>query len=489
MLTAAVIEGLSASLLAVRYDDPAPIPDFHPELWELCCSERMHVAIAAPRGHAKSTAVTFAYVIASVLFRVSRHVLVISANESLAAGFLNDIRVELIENEALAAAFGFRRWLKDTESELIGQFTDGEKFRLIAKGANQRMRGIKWERKRPDLVVGDDMEDDEIVMNADRREKFKRWFYGAVLPIGKDGAKFRVVGTIMHMDSLLEGLMPEPKSPDTETAALKVFSDKGPWLAAKYRAHNDDFSAVLWPQRFTADKLRAIRADYAARGLLDVYNQEYLNDPIDTSSAYFRDDDFIAAPRDITRRYYAAVDFAITTTQKADYTVIVVGGVDEAGFLDILDVRRGRWDALEIIDNLFQVQARYNVELFGAEAGAIQKALGPVLNAEMRKRGQYINLHPMTPTKDKQARARSIQARMRSGGVRFETDAEWYPDYHEEMRRFPKGVHDDQVDATAWLGLMLDNMIEAPTDAETEEELYQEEIADMYLNANPVTGY
>ena len=61
---------------------------------------------------------------------------------------------------------------------------------------------------RPGLIVGDDMENDEIVMNKDRRLKFKRWFYGALLPCLSDRGKIRIVGTILHLDSLLENLMP-----------------------------------------------------------------------------------------------------------------------------------------------------------------------------------------------------------------------------------------------------------------------------------------
>ena len=63
--------------------------------------------------------------------------------------------------------------------------------------------------RRPGLIVGDDMENDEIVMNRDRRLKFKRWFYGALLPALSDKGKIRLVGTILHLDSLLENLMPK----------------------------------------------------------------------------------------------------------------------------------------------------------------------------------------------------------------------------------------------------------------------------------------
>ena len=198
-VTADDILGLTTSLLAPRYDEPRPVPDCHYEWWKICCSDDPQVAIAAPRGHAKSTAITFAYALAILLFRESQHLLILGSNEELAASFVNDIKIEMEENEGLISTFGFKKWIKASETELVGQFRDGHKFRVICKGALQRMRGLKWERKRPDHVIFDDLEDDEIVLNDQRRDKFRRWFYGAVRPIVRSGGKIRGAGTIIHL--------------------------------------------------------------------------------------------------------------------------------------------------------------------------------------------------------------------------------------------------------------------------------------------------
>ena len=77
-LTADTIAGFSASLLQKNYDQAVNSPDCHMEWWEACTSKHPKVAIAAPRRHAKSTAVTLAYVLACVLFRNRQYVLVLS---------------------------------------------------------------------------------------------------------------------------------------------------------------------------------------------------------------------------------------------------------------------------------------------------------------------------------------------------------------------------------------------------------------------------
>lgn len=490
------IGSFTQSVLALRYDDPKPIPEHHYEMWALCTSKYPQVAIAAPRGSAKSTAVTFAYVLTAVLFEEHEHVLILSANEEMAASFLNDIKVELQENEFLQdnPDLGIKRFVKDRETEIVVEKKNGFRFRIIVKGAGQRMRGLKWERKRPSLVVADDLEDEEIVASELQREKFRKWFYGVVKPIIRHGGKIRVVGTVMHMDSLLMRLMPPIKDPSTIIEPLKTFSNKTrSWRSVLYRAHDETFDHLLWPEMFPKERLQAIRADYADQGMLDIYGQEYLNNPIDSTTAYFRKDDFLPmSDEDMQKRkvYYASGDLAITDNKRSAYTALGVGGIDSDGILHLEDVRRGRWDSLQISDEIFSIAERYDIDTFRLESENIQRSIGPYLYKRMHDENHYINIDAKSPTKDKLARAQSIRARMRAGKVRFNKNAEWYPDFEEELLHFPKWNYKDQVDMFAWLGLMLDEMIEAPTEEEWDEDLYEMEADDYEQEGICITtGY
>src|SRR3972149_2725863 len=152
-LSAELIHGFSASLLAKRYDNVQRTPDFHLELWELCCSNHPYVAIAAPRAHAKSTAITHAYTLASVLFRERRFVVIVSDTETQASNFLNDIKEELRNNDDLIELFQVKGFKKDTETDIIVELNDGYTFRIIVRGAEQRVRGLKWQQMRPDLII------------------------------------------------------------------------------------------------------------------------------------------------------------------------------------------------------------------------------------------------------------------------------------------------------------------------------------------------
>lgn len=502
MLDASTIHGFVQSCLQRKFDQPVKTPDCHLEWWELCCSEQRQIAIAAPRKHAKSTAITFSYALAALLFREYKYLVIVSDTETQSSLFLGNIKQELIENEDLIALFGIKGFPKLTETDIIVEMDDGHTFRVMAKGAEQKLRGLNWKGKRPDLIICDDMENDEAVMNGDRREKLRTWFYGALRPARAVGGKIIVVGTILHMDSLLERLMPPLTDPTTRQTELKDYqvNNRSTWVSVKYRAHNSDYSAILWPEQWPKEALIAEKNSFIEQGLQDVYSREYLNYPIDERMAYFRREDFLPLREDDVEAlengktpvlYYTGVDFAISTKERSDYTVLVTVGVNTYGEILVCDVRRGRWDAVEIIEEMFTVQRRFKPEIMFVEQGAIQKALGPFLNKTMMERGVYLNLMPMQPSKDKLSRARSIQARMRAGGIRFKTTATWYPYLEDEMARFPKDRHDDQVDALSWIGLGLDRMVDAPTNEELEQEEYEAEYNDSYAfqGRSPSTGY
>ena len=429
----------------------------------------------------------------------------VSDTEAQASMFLGQITQELQENKDIIELFGIKtneegivKFEKDSQTDIIVSFTDGTKFRIMAKGSEQKLRGMLWNGARPDLIVCDDLENDEVVMNKERREKFKRWVYGALLPCRSQHGIVRIVGTILHMDSFLEGLMPRENDKLTVHEPLKTYTTRktSQWKVVKYKAHSPDFQHILWPERRTAEEFRLIRQDYIDRGLADVYSQEYLNYPIDDSNTYFKKGDFSGmSERDREKKlnYYIAGDFAISQKETADYTVLVVGGMDEEGILHIKNVIRERMDGLEIVQTLLALHRAYNPIAFGIEDTQITKAVGPFLNRAMMESNTYINLLPLKPHgNDKLTRARSIQARMRAGAVKFDKGADWYQTLEDEMMRFPRDKHDDQVDSMAYLGLMIDRLIEAPTKEEMDDEEYELELREgSYADTgrSETTGY
>lgn len=497
MLDANIIEGFSRTLLQKNFDQAVDSPPCHREWWELFTSKHPQVAISAPRGHAKSTACTLSYLLAAMVFRERSYALLISDTVSQAGQFLADIKKELLDNEKLKNLFQIKGFLKDTEDDVICVCEDGHMFRITARGSEQKLRGLKWNNKRPDLILCDDLENDEIVMNKDRREKFKRWFYGALIPCKSANGIIRIVGTILHEDSLLNNFMPKEYDKMTRRSALKTWSDrKGSWLSVKYKAHNEDFTKILWEERYSREFFLEKKQDFTERGIPDVYSQEYLNEPIDEAIAFFKRADFHHLSKEdkqMKLHYYVTADLAISEKETADYSVFLVAGIDENKQIQVRNVIRDRLDGREIVDTIISLQRLYQPELIGIEEMQVSKAIGPFLREEMLRTGVYPSLQLLKHQgKDKIARARSIQARMRAGTVKFDKGADWYSTFEDELCKFPRSTKDDQVDTFAYLGMMLDSLIEAPTREEMEEEDFELELQQSDLGdygRSPTTGY
>jgi hypothetical protein len=481
-LTADLVEALAGVFLSPRYDEPRPTPPFHREAWELYCSPHTQVACIAPRDHAKSTGLTFDYGLAEVLFRTSDYVIIIGSTEDKAGEQLGNLSDELHDNEELRREFGVKSFESDTKHEIIVRMQDDWRFRILARGAEQKIRGSLWKGKRPNLIICDDMEDDEQVENKDRRTKFRRWFFRAAKQALSQSGKIRVHGTILHEDSLLSRIR-RMKS----------------WNHVFYKAHNsfDDFGGLLWPERWTEERLRLRRQEFIEDGDSGGYSQEFLNDPQDNSDSFLRKDDFIPMTDDDAKCWktvHAAADFAVSKADMANRTSFTVGGKCVRNLLHFLDFRVGRWDPVEWIDEIFSIQKRYSPEVFWVEDGVIWQAVKRIVFEEMHKRDLWINLEAVPSIRDKATRGTSLRKRMRAGGTRWNTLAEGYEDARAEMLRFTGNAAarlDDQFDSAALLSLGFDRsaVVEEEDEIPEEEWTMRREDPRRSDGRSLVTGY
>ena len=462
-LTADLIESFAGTFISPKYDQLCPTPPFHRECWALYASSAPAVEVVAPRDHAKSSALTMVYILAETLFRSSDYVILIGSTEDGAAEQLGNITEELMENEDLIREFRVKKFLRTSTTDIIVEMEDGHKFRILARGAEQRIRGRLWKGKRPNLLVCDDMEDDEQVENADRRRKFRIWFFRAAKQALSKSGKIRVHGTILHDDSLLSRLRKNRT-----------------WEVLFYAAHTsfDDFSNILWPERWSERQLRDRRQEFIEDGDSAGYSQEFLNNPLDHSDAFLKVADFLPMSEDdyeTDKIVCAAADFAVSRADKANRTSFTIGGKDVANTLHFLDERVGRWDPTEWIDEMFQIQLRWRPEVFWVEDGVIWKAVRSMVYREMQVRDLRINIEAILPVKDKGTRGRSYQRRMRAGQCRFDKRAEWYAGFEQENLRFTGSAQatlDDQFDSAALLSRGFDDFQHVePEDFFTEDEM------------------
>jgi predicted phage terminase large subunit-like protein len=483
-LDAGAIEGFSERFLIDHYDERVPTPDIHRQWWKAVTSEHPRVAIAAPRGHAKSTALNHCYGLAASLFQIHPFQLKVCKTWQLACEKLDAARTELQNNQALINSFGVRRFVRDTKDDIVVETISPEtkkpyQFRMVAIGMNQAVRGSTFGTTRPTLINCDDIEDEFEVLNPDNRNTNMRWLLRTLIPMGADRVRTRVYGTFVHNDGIL--------------ARLLIMKS---WLAFRFEACDEQISAssILWMGRFPQQKLQEIRQGFVDADDLQGFNMEYRNLAVDYTTSFFRPEDFIPMTEEDhkkTKLYYVGGDLAFSKKEGRDYTVLTVGGLDSEGILHFVDERRGRWDGKQVIDEMYAIEEAWHPEEWFIESGAIKETLGTALEIRMRDEG-YLNLCPgLIPTKDKAIRSVPLQARMRSKGCKWDDRASWFHEHKAELLEFTqegtRGAHDDRVDADAWLAQGIKRMASPPT--EQEEDAAQLAFARRQAKAKDMSEY
>lgn len=302
-------------------------------------------------------------------------------------------------------------------------------------------------------IIDDPVKNREEAESENVRESIKDWYTSTFYTRLAPGAGILVILTRWH-DSDLAGWLLEQE---------KHGGDK--WEVIKYPAiaeHDERFrnsGQALHPQRYDLKSLQKIKNAVGPRDWEALYQQN----PVALDGDYFKKD-MIRYHRAAERppldelKTYTCWDLAIGTKEHNDYSVGVTVGIDIKENIWLLDVQRGRWGALELVELILDTYDRWQPERVGIEKGHIEMTLGPFLRKRIRERRCYgFNYEELkTGRKDKAARARPIQGRMQQGMVLFPEDAPWVQTLVNELLRFPNGKHDDQVDALAWIGQLVD---------------------------------
>lgn len=217
---------------------------------------------------------------------------------------------------------------------------------------------------------------------------------------------------------------------------------------------------ALHPKRFDLTRLRRTKRTLQPRHWSALYQQN----PVPDEGLYFQKDMFRWEPcipdyREMLR--FNAWDLAIGTRQTSDWTVGIAGALDWEGRLHIIDLVRMRTgNVAEIADAVVRLANRTGAEMVGVEKGQLELALAPALKAAIAASKTWRaalaeGQDALKPVTDKLMRARPLQGMMQQGAFYLPSDQEWAQTLVAEFLRFPGGLHDDIVDAAAWLARMV----------------------------------
>lgn len=311
-------------------------------------------------------------------------------------------------------------------------------------------------------IIDDPVKDREEAESETTRQKIKDWYSSTFYTRLAPGGGVLIIQTRWHEDDLSGWLLEVMKEAEQEMMTSGEWPlDADRWEVVRYPAIatcDEPFRSqgeALHEARYPLAALQKIKRAMMPRDWEALYQQN----PVSQDGDYFTKGMiryYDKAPPVEEMRIYATGDLAIGQTEANDYTVFAVVGVDRQQNIYLLDLHRGRWNAMGLIDKMFEIQKRWEPEIFGLETGHIDMTLEPFLLKRMdetRIRIPYEKLR--TRGKDKQTRARPIQGRMEQGKVFFPKGAIWTETLVTELLSFPMGKHDDQCDAIAWVGQLL----------------------------------
>lgn len=423
----------------------APLPDYQKDLLTLIpTSERL--AFGAPRGSGKSTLVNIGVCAYYSLYNISPFSLIVSDTLTQAKLQLDSFKEELTSNPFIQWLFGDvqgRNW----GSEMCIIKTKYGESLVTARGAGQKIRGLKFKNHRPHLVIIDDLENDEAVESFERRDKLEHWFrYNLLRGLSKDWNKVIYVGTILHENSLLNRILKQEE---------EIFFG---WTTRVYKAIREDGTS-FWETRFPLTYLMDVRdnpqhPDYAGS---IVFAQEFQSEPrsekdqiikrswIQTYSLQSK----FQSQKELdewlhTCRIISGVDPAVSTDElkKSSFFCASALAIDKEGHIWHLETMRGKFTIDKQIENLLTFYKKWNVDIMGVESVAYQQVLAFLLRQKGAELGIYPQIKELHTDKDKVRRVVATSSKWEGGFIHLNTDCSETAHLIEEAVTFPAEPND-----------------------------------------------
>nr|KKS47235.1 MAG: hypothetical protein UV11_C0018G0006 [Candidatus Giovannonibacteria bacterium GW2011_GWF2_42_19] len=422
--------------------------DFQKEIIHLLeISDQASLYIVAFRGSGKSTIITTAYPIWSILGKQhKKFVTIFCQTQSQAKQHMMNLRRELEDNDLLKKDLGpFREYSDEWGSQsLVFSNTDA---RITVASAEQSIRGLRHHEHRPDLIICDDVEDIASTKTREGRNKTYQWLRGEVIPAGDTTTRLVVVGNLLHEDSLLMRIKEAIENNNTDGTFLFF-----PLLNAQ--------GDCLWPGKYPTPA--DVEAERIKVGDEIAWQREFLLNIVpDEDQAIYPEwihyYDEIPAPINFKRGYSShmevriGIDPAISKTHVADYTAMVPGMLyeTETGYrIYILPkIINKRLNFPETVDTCKELDKSYIEQdirpTFVIEDVAYQKALPQQLN-----NGGIWNVITTRPgTQDKRSRLVLTANLIKTGQVLFPRNGA--EQLIQQIIHFGVEKHDDLADAFA----------------------------------------
>lgn len=391
------------------------------------------------RGHAKSTHLDIMipmWLMANDIHNKTHELnvmVLVSKAEDNANTLLGDIQAELQYNQRFIDDYGPQYNMGDWSE---GQFSTTNDVAFFALGRGQSPRGLRHRENRPDYIVIDDLDDDELCKSDNRVRDLTSWVKEALFgALGPDGGRFIMVGNLISKNSVLYNISHTPNVTVTRVNIV------------------DKFGVPSWANVWTRERIKELQQFMGYRS----FQREYMNNPV-TEGAVFKADwiRWINSPKwSEFDQIVAYCDPSFKGTDKSDFKAVKVWGKKKSE-LHCLSAFCRQCTVGELVRWFYdfdQAKPAGVVIDYYIEANMLQDLILDEFTIEGNRRGYQLPIRGDKRKKpDKFARIEAVSALWERGFVYYDKRKQDDNDMQasiEQTLAFEKGMrgHDDAPDA------------------------------------------
>ena len=419
-----------------------PLSSFHKELCDFVTQGMGKQLVLIPRGHLKSTLVTIGYSMLRICENPNVRILIANATYDMATAFISQIKKHLKDNQTLIEHYGDIARNPDKWSENMITVKRGfgrKEATVTAYGIGGNLVSQHY-----DVIIMDDVVNRDSINTREQIQK-TILFYKDALDLLEPNGKIIVIGTRWH-DADLYGWILDKTNPEQTYRDFEVMLKR----AYSGNLETGDKLELLYPEKFSQQLLLDLKR---GKGPVE-FSSQYMNDPIPEEDAKFKGAWFKTVLDDEIKHrevgYFTMVDPAIGQKKESDKTAIVTIGVDQWNNWFVVNII---WDHMlpnRLIDLVFANWEHYQPRKIGVEMTAYQKSLNYAFVDEMRRRNIFLPIVELKAEKSKDERIEGLIPRYANGTLYHLQQCPFREDMEEQLLRFPRGKHDDIIDALAY---------------------------------------
>lgn len=278
-----------------------------------------------PRGHTKTTLFSRTCCALEAAMGISPYTVIFSSNKDNSKGTKEAISLILEKPLFRDLQWMLSYWNGPVIAEITAtEIRLGNGSIIEFKSIFGESRGLNREG-RPYRIHLDDVLPTESATSYAIREEVTDRYFSMIRPMGEEGSRISIVGTVMHRDDLLWKIA----RGDIEGFSVNVIS-----------AYDQETKEVAWPQRWTYEDLERIRiTEYAKAGKIHLFKREFLSDPAESDTHPLQEYEIKTVPRVDKVNCYRVVSIDNAQGTGQDNFAIVETGQNIDGEIQILTVK------------------------------------------------------------------------------------------------------------------------------------------------------